>query len=85
MGGAKCFSSRALEIARRFARGDAVRITSAQDILALDVVQQIVGRQQEHFACISLNGPNEVIEKRLATVGGFFIELKFTSARYLPM
>jgi DNA repair protein RadC len=37
--------------------------------LALDVVQQIVGRQQEHFVCISLNGANEVIEKRVVTVG----------------
>ena len=36
---------------------------------ALDVVQQIVGRQQEHFVCISLNGANEVIEKRVVTVG----------------
>ena len=29
----------------------------------------IAGKQQEHFVCISLNGANEVIEKRVVTVG----------------
>jgi DNA repair protein RadC len=27
------------------------------------------GKQQEHFLCISLNGANEVIEKRTVTIG----------------
>jgi len=33
------------------------------------VIRQIAGKPQEHFVCISLNGANEVIEKRIVTVG----------------
>ena len=33
------------------------------------MVRQIAVKQQEHFVCISLNGANEVIEKRIVTVG----------------
>ncbi|MBI2947687.1 MAG: hypothetical protein HYY23_08565 [Verrucomicrobia bacterium] len=70
MGEAKSYQLlAAFEIARRFAKGDAVKITGAQDILALDVIQQIAGKQQEHFVCISLNGANEVVERRIVTVG----------------
>lgn len=70
MGEAKSYQLlAAFEIARRFAKGDAVKITDVQDILALDVIQQITGKPQEHFVCISLNGANEVIEKRIVTVG----------------
>ncbi|MBM3837589.1 MAG: hypothetical protein FJ398_06435 [Verrucomicrobia bacterium] len=70
MGEAKSYQLlAAFEIARRFAKGDAVKITGTEDILALDVIQQIAGKQQEHFVCISLNGANEVIEKRIVTVG----------------
>jgi DNA repair protein RadC len=70
MGEAKSYQLlAAFEIARRFAGGEAVKIGQSQDILSLDVVQQIAGRQQEHFICISLNGANEVIEKRIVTVG----------------
>lgn len=70
MGEAKSYQLlAAFEIARRFAKGDAVKITGIQDILALDVIQQITGKPQEHFVCISLNGANEVIEKRIVTVG----------------
>lgn len=70
MGEAKSYQLlAAFEIARRFAKGDAVKITGIQDILALDVIQQITGRPQEHFVCISLNGAYEVIEKRIVTVG----------------
>lgn len=70
MGEAKSYQLlAAFEIARRFAKGDAVKITGVQDILGLDVIQQITGKQQEYFVCISLNGANEVIEKRVVTVG----------------
>lgn len=70
MGEAKSYQLlAAFEIARRFAKGDAVKITDVQDILALDVIQQITGKPQEHFVCISLNGAHEVIEKRIVTVG----------------
>lgn len=68
MGEAKSFQLlAAFEIARRFAKGEAVRISKAQDVLPL--LQDLAGKPQEHFVCISLNGANEVIEKRLVTVG----------------
>ena len=44
-----------------------MKITVAQDILPL--VADIAGKQQEYFVCISLNGANEVIEKRVVTIG----------------
>ncbi|MCX7010075.1 MAG: JAB domain-containing protein, partial [Kiritimatiellaeota bacterium] len=46
---------------------DTVKITIAQDVLPL--VADIAGKQQEYFVCISLNGANEVIEKRVVTIG----------------
>jgi DNA repair protein RadC len=57
----------AFELARRHLLKDTVKITIAQDILPL--VADIVGKQQEYFVCISLNGANEVIEKRVVTIG----------------
>ena len=38
-----------------------------RDVLPL--VGDIARKQQEHFVCISLNGANEVIEKRVVTIG----------------
>lgn len=46
---------------------DTVKITTAAD--ALPLLADIAGKQQEHFLCISLNGANEVIEKRTVTIG----------------
>src|SRR3990170_4819475 len=57
----------AFELARRHLLKDTVRISVAQDVLPL--VADIAGRQQEYFLCISLNGANEVIEKRVVTIG----------------
>ena len=57
----------AFELARRHLVADIVKITSAQDILPL--LADITGKQQEYFICISLNGANEVIEKRVVTIG----------------
>jgi DNA repair protein RadC len=57
----------AFELARRHLLKDTVRIVVAEDILPL--VADIAGKQQEHFVCISLNGANEVIEKRIVTIG----------------
>ena len=57
----------AFELARRHLLKDSVKITVAQDILPL--VADISGKQQEYFVCISLNGANEVIEKRVVTIG----------------
>ena len=57
----------AFELARRYLLKDMVKITVAKDILPL--VADIAGKQQEYFVCISLNGANEVIEKRVVTIG----------------
>ena len=57
----------AFELARRYLLKDSVKITVAQDVLPL--VADIVGKQQEHFVCISLNGAHEVIEVRTVTIG----------------
>jgi len=55
------------ELARRHIVKETVRITEAKDVLPL--ISDITHKQQEHFICISLNGANEVIEKRIVTVG----------------
>ena len=57
----------AFELARRHLLKDAVKIACARDVLPL--VTDIAGKQQEYFVCISLNGANEVIEKRVVTIG----------------
>lgn len=57
----------AFELARRHLFKDTVKITCAKDVLPL--VADIAGKQQEYFVCISLNGANEVIEKRIVTIG----------------
>ena len=57
----------AFEIARRHLLRDAMKITCAKDILPL--LADIATKQQEHFVCITLNGANEVIERRTVTVG----------------
>ncbi len=57
----------AFELARRHLLKDTVKITVAQDVLPL--VADIAGKQQEYFVCISLNGANEIIEKRVVTIG----------------
>ena len=57
----------AFELARRFIAPDAVKIESAKDMLPH--IQEITGKQQEYFICISLNGAKEVIQKRIVTVG----------------
>lgn len=57
----------AFELARRHLLKDTVKIMVAQDVLPL--LADIAGKPQEHFVCISLNGANEVIEKRVVTIG----------------
>lgn len=57
----------AFELARRHLIKETVKIECAEDLLPL--LADIVGKSQEHFVCISLNGANEVIEKRTVTVG----------------
>jgi len=57
----------AFELARRYLLKETVKITSAKDILPL--VADIADKKQEYFVCISLNGANEVIEKRIVTIG----------------
>jgi DNA repair protein RadC len=57
----------AFEIARRHLMRDATKITCAKDVLPL--LADIGTKQQEYFVCITLNGANEVIERRTVTVG----------------
>jgi DNA repair protein RadC len=57
----------AFELARRHLLKETVKIICAQDVLPL--VADIAAKPQEHFVCISLNGANEVIEKRVVTIG----------------
>jgi DNA repair protein RadC len=58
-----------LELARRYLRREEsrTRIQCPADILPL--VADLIPKNQEHFVCITLNGANEVIEKRTITVG----------------
>jgi DNA repair protein RadC len=55
------------ELARRYIVKETTKITGANDVLLL--IKDIAGKPQEHFICISLNGANEIIEKRVITVG----------------
>jgi len=55
------------ELARRYSGKNDVKITFPADVLPF--VMEIRDKNQEHFVCISLNGANEVIEKRVVTVG----------------
>jgi DNA repair protein RadC len=57
----------AFEFARRRASRENVVVEAAEDILPL--VLDIVDKKQEYLVCITLNGANEVIEKRVITVG----------------
>jgi DNA repair protein RadC len=57
----------AFELARRHLLEKTVKIESAEDVIPL--LADIVGKTQEHFVCITLNGANEVIEKRVVTIG----------------
>lgn len=57
----------AFELARRHLLREAVRIVTSEDVLPL--VADIAGKSQEYFVCLSLNGANEVIEKRVVTIG----------------
>jgi DNA repair protein RadC len=55
------------ELARRHLVKDTVKIESADDVLPL--VADIASKSQEHFVCLTLNGANELIERRIVTVG----------------
>ena len=55
------------ELARRYLLSDSTKIECAEDVLPL--VADIRDKSQEHFVSITLNGANEVIQKRIVTVG----------------
>jgi DNA repair protein RadC len=55
------------ELARRYIVKETIKIKDAKDVLPL--LNDIADKKQEYFVCISLNGSNEVIEKRIVTVG----------------
>jgi DNA repair protein RadC len=55
------------ELARRYLFAESTKIQCADDVLPL--LSDIRNKLQEHFVSISLNGANEVIQKRIVTVG----------------
>jgi DNA repair protein RadC len=57
----------AFELARRHLLNETVKIECAEDVLPL--LADIRAKSQEHFVCITLNGANELIEKRIVTIG----------------
>ena len=57
----------AFELARRHLLKETVKIETAEDVVPL--LADIVGKTQEHFVCMTLNGANELIEKRIVTIG----------------
>lgn len=57
----------AFELARRHLLDKAARIQCAADVLPW--LADISTKSQEHFVCITLNGANEVIQKRIVTIG----------------
>jgi DNA repair protein RadC len=57
----------AFELARRHLLNQTAKIETAEDVVPL--LGDIVGKSQEHFVCITLNGANELIEKRIVTIG----------------
>jgi DNA repair protein RadC len=57
----------AFELARRHLLKQIVKIETAQDVVPL--LSDIAGKSQEHFVCITLNGANELIERRIVTIG----------------
>ena len=57
----------AIELAKRHLSQDRATVQQASD--ALPYLQEIRGKNQEHFVCVSLTGANEVIASRVVTVG----------------
>ena len=57
----------AFELARRHLLQQTVKIETAGDVVPL--LADIVGKTQEHFVCMTLNGANELIERRIVTIG----------------
>ena len=57
----------AFELARRHLLKETIKIECAEDVLPL--IEDIRSKSQEHFICITLNGANELIERRTVTVG----------------
>jgi DNA repair protein RadC len=55
------------ELARRHISRESAKIREAKDVLPMLV--DIADKKQEYFLCITLNGANEIIEKRVVTVG----------------
>ena len=57
----------AFELARRHLLKESVKIECAEDVVPL--LDDIRSKSQEHFVCVTLNGANELIEKRIVTIG----------------
>lgn len=55
------------ELARRYLLAESTKIQCAEEVLPM--LSDIRNKSQEHFVSITLNGANEVIQKRIVTVG----------------
>jgi len=55
------------ELARRYLLAESTKIQCAGDVLPL--LSDIRNKSQEHFVSVTVNGANEVIQKRIVTVG----------------
>lgn len=67
----------AFELARRFLQGKRPAISKLEDVIPY--VQDLLDRKQEYFVVLSLTGANEVITRKVVTVG--FLDLSPSSSR----
>ncbi len=57
----------AFELARRHLIKDTVVVSGPKDVVLQ--MADLVGKLQEYFVCLSLNGANELIARRIVTIG----------------
>ena len=62
----------AIEFARRRIKPAGTKITTPADLLPL--VRHYADRKQEHFLCVTINGANEVLNVRVISIVGRFLE-----------
>jgi len=56
-----------LELASRFLEGNRKVVRDTGDVLPL--ISSLAGKKQEYFICITLNGGNRLLSKRIVTIG----------------
>jgi len=56
-----------LELSSRFLEGNRKVVRDTGDVLPL--ISSLAGKKQEYFICITLNGGNRLLSKRIVTIG----------------